>query len=153
LLAHKKLSWVDQETVEELIQRQLVVAQETKEISDAIEKRCTVLEEEFIVNQESYVKMLKELSVCLRELETEKMVQAIERLHVLMRQLDPKEIEKTLNNITSNQQELNKCLERTRRVLMRMDQEQELKTLLGESEKLPVNKMRRENFRISSKEL
>ena len=135
IATQKNLSWEEEKSLEEAIQNQREIAQDLRTLAETIERRLNELQEGFVVDRET-IEMMREISRLLREVETPEMREALKRLEEAMQSLSPEEIEEAMKELTLNQEELKKRLERTLEILKRMKQEQEIKALVEKAKEI-----------------
>lgn len=128
LAEQRSLSWEEKQSVEEVMENQEKLAEKVEEVSKALDDLLERMESSFVIDQEIFVKMQR-ISELLSEIQTEEMRRVMENLREAMKELNPGDIKKAMSELLMNQEELNRRLERTLKILERLRQEQEMKRL------------------------
>lgn len=131
----KDMAWEKREMVEEVIEKQKQIVEEMEKLSRQIETAVEQMKEGLIVDEEIVTKMA-EVARLLREVMTDEMREALDKLRAAMESLKPEEIEKALRQLKLSQEELSERLERTLEILNRIKQERKLKQLADEASQL-----------------
>jgi hypothetical protein len=135
ILTQKNFSWEEEKSLESAVERQKEIAKDLRNLAESVEQRLNEMQEGLVVDRET-MEMMQEIGRLMREVETEEMREALRRLEEAMQSLKPEEIKEAMKQLTLNQEELKKRLERTLEVLKRMKQEQEMKALVEKAKEI-----------------
>jgi len=135
LRSTKEMAWEKREMIEEVIEKQKEIADEVEQLSEEIGMAVEEMKEGLMVDEEILSKMA-EVARLLKEVMTDEMREALEKLRAAMESLKPEEIERAIRQLKFSQEELSERLERTLEILNRIKQERMLKQLADEASEL-----------------
>lgn len=127
LKRERELSWLDNERLKEVINKEENILQKIEEWQDELKNTIEKLKDGIILDQKS-IERLEEITKILQEIAPEELKRALENMKQAMNK-NPEEIKRAMERFKEAQEELAKALERTLELLKRYQQEEKIKEL------------------------
>lgn len=134
LKRERELSWLDNEKLKEVINKEEKVLQKIEEWQAELKNTIEKLKSGIILDQKS-IERLQEITKILQEIAPEELKRALENIKQAMNK-NPEQLKQTMEKLKEAQEELAKALERTLELLKRYQQEEKLKELSERAKEL-----------------
>ena len=135
LLRDRELKWEERKDLEAITEKQAQMAQQMKALSEAMEETIKKLEQSDITLDETLEKLSK-IQQLMEEIATPELRKAMESLQKAIEQLDPKALQRAVENFSLSQEEFQKGLDRTLDLLKRVQVEMRLDAAVKMAEEL-----------------
>jgi hypothetical protein len=154
--ADKHLTWQQQKELEDILTNEQKITEELKETAQQIDKMIDQMQTNDLTSREILEK-LTEVQKLFEEVATPQMKEARLKLMEALKQMDPKELEKALEDFQMSQEELMERLNRTIALLKKMQIEQKItemselaRRLAEEQEKVNESTSKEANEKLPS---
>ncbi|MCS7177404.1 MAG: DUF4175 family protein [Candidatus Kapabacteria bacterium] len=127
--------WEQQRRLQELLEQHQSLQQRVEQLAQQLEAMTQRLEQVQALSPETLQKY-RELQQLLREVRSPQLQQLMERLQQALQQMTPEQLRQALQNFRFNEEEFRAALERTLRLLKRLQAEQKLDALRRRLERL-----------------
>ncbi|MDW7997457.1 MAG: DUF4175 family protein, partial [Bacteroidota bacterium] len=127
--------WEQQRRLQELVQQHQQVQQRLEQLQQQVEEVAERLEQAQAISPETLQKY-RELQQLLQEVRSPQLQQWLERLQEALQRMTPEQVRQALQNFRFNEEEFRAALERTLRLLTRLQAEQKLDALRQRLERL-----------------
>ena len=127
--------WEHQRRLQELAQQYRELQQRLESAQQQLEETVRRLEQVQAISPETLQKY-RELQQLLREVQSPQLQQLLERMQQALQQMRPEQLRQALQNFRFNEEEFRAALERTLRLLKRLQAEQKLDALRQHVERL-----------------
>lgn len=135
LKQNKQLGWQEQEQLKDLSQRQEKVADQIDKLAESLDRSMAQMQQTNTFSPEMLQKV-QEIGELVRQISDGEFKKQMERLQEAMQKLDKSAIEKALQDLAFNQEQLEKNLDRTLELLKQLVAEEKLDQLIQQAEKL-----------------
>lgn len=145
--------WEQQRHLQELLEQHQQVQQRVEQLQQQLQEAVQRLEQSQMISPETLQKY-RELQQLLSQVRSPQLEQMMERLQQALRQLTPEQVRQALQNFRFNEEEFRAAVERTLRLLKRLQAEQKLDALRQRLERLAEEqeRLQQESERASSPE-
>lgn len=134
IMKEREFSWADQEQLREAIKKEEAILRKVDEWQAELEQTIEKLKEGVILDQKS-IERLNEIARILEEIAPEELRKALEDLRFATDK-KPADIQRALEQLQQRQEELARALERSLEILRRYEQEEKLRRLAEEAQRL-----------------
>ncbi len=131
----KELDWKEKKNVEEIIKKQQELADKLSDIKDKIDDVARTLQENKAISQETLNKFL-ELQRLMSEVNSPELKRMQDRLEQALQQISPEQMQKLLKDVQFDEEKFRKSIERTLKILKRLQAEQKVDALNKRAEDL-----------------
>ncbi len=128
-------SWEDKKALEDALAQQQQIAEGLDKTAEELGKMLDKMQQQSEVNQQLLDKVA-EVQKLVQGLNNQELKKAIQRLQQAMQALDKQQIQQAMNNLQQNQQDLLKSLERTIKLLQKIQREERVDALAQKMEDL-----------------
>ncbi len=138
LLKHdkkEKVEWKEQQKMKDIVEKQKEFSERVEDIREQLEDMTDKLEEHQAISPETLEKY-KELQNLLKDVNSQEMQKAMERMEQALEQMTPEQMRKAMANFEFNEEQFRKSIERTMKVLQRVKAEQKADELAKRAEEL-----------------
>ncbi len=129
------LSWEEKKNVEEMLKHQQEMAEQASQMAQKIEEMISKLEENSLLSPETLEKYT-ELQQMLSEIMTPELMEAMQRLQDALKQQDPEQLRRAVEEFSINQEEFLDKMEKTLNILKQLQMEMKLDELAKRAEEL-----------------
>ncbi|HEX38332.1 MAG TPA: hypothetical protein ENG70_05725 [Candidatus Cloacimonetes bacterium] len=134
-LKNEELDWQEKEGLKQIIEKQKELAQKAEETAEEYREFIDQIEKNKAVAEETLEK-LKQIQELMQEIATPELEEAMKKLQEAMQNLSPEQMKRALDQFKFSQEEFNKKLEQTLKMLKSIQLEQELQKALQQAEEL-----------------
>jgi len=134
-LKNEEMDWQQKEDLKEVIKKQKELAKKAEEAAKEYENFVDELEKNKAVAQETLEK-LRQIHEIMKEISSPELEKAMKELQKQMEKITPEQMKNALNNFQFSQEEFNKKLEQTLKLLKSIQLEQKLQKALQQAEEL-----------------
>jgi len=134
-LKNEEMGWQQKENLKEVLKKQKELAKKAEEAAKEYEKFVDELEKNKAVAKETLEK-LKQIHEIMKEISSPELEKAMKELQKQMEKITPDQMKNALNNFQFSQEEFNKKLEQTLKLLKSIQLEQKLQKALQQAEEL-----------------
>ncbi|MCE1187671.1 MAG: DUF4175 family protein [Ignavibacteria bacterium] len=131
----QSVSWDEKEKIQDAVKRFNDLQKKAEETRKELKEATSDLQKNNLLSKETLEKYL-ELQNLMKELSSEEMKKAMERLQKSLQNLDRKQIQQDLANMKFDEEMIQKSLERTLNLLKRVQIEQKMDELVKETENI-----------------
>ncbi len=131
----KEVKWEQSQKLKEEAQKQQEMLRDLEELKKKIDQMVDRLERNDLLSLET-LKKYQELQQLLEEVATPELKKMMEKLNQALQRMDPKQIQKALEEMQFSQEEFLKSMERTINMLKRLKAEQKLEEAIHLAEKM-----------------
>ena len=131
----KKLNWKEKKKAEEIKKKQEELQKKVKELQKKMESMTQKMEENKTLSPETLEKY-KELQKLMSEVNSPEMKKAQQRMRKALEKLTPEEMRKAMEKTEFDEERFRKSIERTLKILKRMQAEQKTDALTKRAEEL-----------------
>lgn len=131
----KELDWKEKKNVEDIIKKQQELAEKLSDIKDKIDDVARSLQENRAISQETLNKFL-ELQRLMSEVNSPELQRMQERLEQALKQISPEQMQKLLKDVQFDEEKFRRSIERTLKILKRLQAEQKVDALNRRAEDL-----------------
>ncbi|MBN2018139.1 MAG: hypothetical protein JW794_08460 [Candidatus Cloacimonetes bacterium] len=153
-LKNEEMDWQQKEDLKEVIKKQQELAKKAEEAAKEYEKFVDELEKNNAVARETLEK-LKQIQELMKDISSPELETAMKELQKQMEKISPEQMKNALNNFKFSQEDFNKKLEQTLKLLKSIQLEQKLQEALQkakELEKLQEDLNKQTSERIDKKQ-
>jgi hypothetical protein len=127
--------WQNQKELESISDQNAEMLKSVEKMAEDMEKSLERLQENSLMSRE-IIEKLEEIQKLFQEVATAEMWEAQRKLMEALRQMDPEQLQKAMQEAQLSQEELIERLERTLALLKRMQAEQKMEAMLRKAEEL-----------------
>jgi len=131
----KELDWKQIKKTEDILKKQEEINKKIQEIQEKLEDVTQNLEENKVLSPETLEKYL-ELQKLLKEIDSPELRLLQKRMEEAMKQIPPEELQKAMREFKFDEEEFRKNIERTMKILKRLQAEQKVDALTKRAEEL-----------------
>ncbi len=131
----KDLSWEEKKKVENLLNQQKELTKKLEDLQKNLSELTQKLTENNMISQETLQKYL-ELQKLLQEVKSPELERMQRQFEEALRKLSPEEIQEAIKNFKFDEQQFRKNIERTIKILKRLQLEQKVDALINKSQEL-----------------
>ncbi|GBD07453.1 hypothetical protein HRbin21_01280 [bacterium HR21] len=131
----QEAQWEQQRQLQVLVEHHQELQERLGQVQREIEETLQRLEQFQAISPET-VQKYRELQQLLREIQSPQLQQLLERMQQALQQMSPEQLRQALQNFRFNEQEFRAALERTLRLLKRLQAEQKLDALRRQLERM-----------------
>lgn len=140
----QELDWQERKKAENLLNRQKELTNKLAEIQKSLESLTEKMAQKDLLSPETLQKY-QELQKLLKEINTPELKELQRQLEKAISKLSPEEIQKALQNFKFDEEQFRKNIERTLKILKRLQAEQKVDALLKRAEELERKQSELEN--------
>lgn len=131
----KQLNWEQQKKAEDLLKRQENVMQKMEDLQNQLSQSTEQMRQNKLLSQETLQKYM-ELQKLMKEVNSPELRKLQNTMQEAMKNLSKEDLEKALKNFTFNEEQFKQSIERTMKILQRLQLEQKIDALNRRAEKL-----------------
>ncbi|MDH3214819.1 MAG: hypothetical protein OEN01_00840 [Candidatus Krumholzibacteria bacterium] len=131
----EEMDWSQKKEIDKAISSQQSIEEKLEDIQTSLEETLQSLSDNRMTSQEIGEK-LEEINRLIETINDEALNRYVEELREAMNKLDPQEVQKALQNLNVNAEDLLRSLERTESLLREIQQEQEMEELVRKARDL-----------------
>lgn len=135
-----ELAWEEKKVLEEIAEDQMTIQQSLGSLEKNIGELVDKLETHDLISLELVTKF-QELQELMNDVMTDEMKEALKKLQENIQSIDPEQLQKVIEKLDINQQELLEKLERNIELMKRLQIERKLDELVKKSEELLTDQM------------
>ena len=134
------LDWEEKKELEDVTEEQLKIQKSLENLESNIKDIVDKMQRHDLISMETLQKF-EELNNLMNEIMTDDMKETLKKLHERFENVDPEKLREAVENLSINQDELIKKLERNIEIMKRLQIERKLDELLKKSEELLKDQM------------
>ncbi|HRS01137.1 MAG TPA: hypothetical protein P5545_01160 [Bacteroidota bacterium] len=131
----KQLTWEQQKKAEDILKRQENVMQKMENLQKQLSQSTQEMNQNKLISQETLQKYL-ELQKLMKEVNSPELQKLQNKIQEALKNISKEEMEKALKNFTFNEEQFKQSIERTMKILQRLQLEQKIDALNRRAEKL-----------------
>lgn len=133
--ANKDLSWEKQEGLKDLAARQEQLTQKLEDLSKSLDNSLEQMQQADLFSPEMMEKV-QQISELVKQIQDPEFQKQIEELRKALEKMDKKAVERTLEQMQMSQTDLEQSLDRTLKLLQKMQTEEHLDQVVKETQRL-----------------
>ena len=134
----KNLDWKEKKKAEDLLKKQAELQSKMSDIKQSLDQITKNLEENKALSPETLEKY-QELQKLMQEVQSPELKRMQEAMKNLLDKISPEEMQKMMKNYKFNEEQFRKSIERTLKILKRLQAEQKVDALTKRAEELQKN--------------
>lgn len=134
----KKIEWNEKKRIEETAKKYEEISNKIEEVQEQLQKMQEQMTENNLLSEETMEKY-NELQDLMDELNSEEMRKAMEDMQKSLEQLMRDKVQKSLDNLTMNEEMFQKSIERTLNLLKKIQIEQKIDEVIKRTEEIVEN--------------
>ncbi|HOV92279.1 MAG TPA: hypothetical protein PLC04_04270 [Candidatus Kapabacteria bacterium] len=131
----KQLNWEQQKKAEDILKRQEKVMQKMEDLQKQLSQSTQEMNQNKLISQETLQKYL-ELQKLMKEINSPELQKLQNKIQEALKNISKEDMEKALKNFTFNEEQFKQSIERTMKILQRLQLEQKIDALNRRAEKL-----------------
>ena len=131
----KELNWEQQKKAEDLLKRQENVMQKMEDLQKQLSQSTEQMNQNKLLSQETLQKYM-ELQKLMKEINSPELKKLQNTMQEAMKNMSKEDMEKALKNFAFNEEQFKQSIERTMKILQRLQLEQKIDALNRRAEKL-----------------
>jgi hypothetical protein len=131
----KDTDWKDKKKAEDLLKKQAELQKKVADVQQSLNDIAQNLQQNNAISPETMMKYL-ELQQLLREVNSDELRALQQRMQQAMDQMTPEQMQKLMNQFEFNEEQFRKSIDRTMKLLKRMQAEQKVDALAKRAEEL-----------------
>ncbi len=131
----KELDWKEKKNIEDIVKKQQELAEKLSDVKDKLEDVSRSLQDNKAISQETLNKFL-ELQRLMSEVNSPELQRMQDRLEQALKQISPEQMQKLLKEVQFDEEKFRKSIERTLKILKRLQAEQKVDALNKRAEEM-----------------
>lgn len=131
----KELNWEDKKNLEKIAQKKDEISKKLDKIQDRLQKATEEMQKSNMLSEETMQKYMQ-LQDLMQKVDNQEFRQMQQNLQEALKQMDKKDIQKAMENYEFNEEQFKQNIERTMKMLKRMQAEQKTDAIQKQAEKM-----------------